>query len=151
MTRYQQKKSIFAVFIIFMFIYEELSRIFCGGVIDPTFYKKPENKKVYGWKWRFFFFIFQRQFFFYRKSIKKLVNLLMKFKYETFCPNFIHFRPPKISVMNYRPNEWSSHVRNYPPNQETAKNVDHARGSLHIFFLFSIMENFNLRVMRQRD
>jgi len=32
-----------------MVIYEELSRIFCGGVIDPTFYKKkPENKKVYG-------------------------------------------------------------------------------------------------------
>ena len=142
MTRYQQKKTsrIFAVFIIFMFIYEELSRIFCGGVIDPTFYKKD-----------MIFFSFFKDNFFYRKSIKKLVNLLMKFKYETFCPNFIHFRPPKISVMNYRPNEWSSHVRNYPPNQETAKNVDHARGSLHIFFLFSIMENFNLRVMRQRD
>ena len=52
-----------------------------------------------------FFFHFSKTIFFYRKSIKKLVNLLMKFKYETFCPNFIHFRPPKISVMNYRPNE----------------------------------------------
>ena len=151
MTRYQQKKKYLRCFHHFYVHLWRIIKNLLRGSNWSNFLQKTRKQKSLWVKMTIFFFIFQRQFFFYRKSIKKLVNLLMKFKYETFCPNFIHFRPPKISVMNYRPNEWSSHVRNYPPNQETAKNVDHARGSLHIFFLFSIMENFNLRVMRQRD